>query len=400
MSTFAKSWQIWDKACRRHRPSEVKIDVMRIAFLSRSLSAGGAERQLGILAGGMARAGHRITIFTFYGHGADDPRLAGVEIITLGKAGRWHVLTFLARLIVAMRRARPDVIHSYLPTANCIAALIRPFVPGAKLVFGVRSSDMQARRYDRLEQFVYWLERRLARWADLLIANSEAARCHLTSRGYPAGKIAVIPNGIDVAEFHPGDSGRAALRAAWGVAADETAIGVVGRFDPMKDHETFLQAFAQLQPADHRLRAVFVGGGSDDLRRHLQARSHALGVGDRIVWAGPRHDMTAVYNAFDLLCLPSAYGEGFPNVIGEAMACEVPCVATDVGDSAAIVGDLGEIVPRRNAPALAAGLRSMLARPADERRRLGKAARRKVVDDYGVARLVDATLGVIETITR
>ncbi|MBS0245087.1 MAG: glycosyltransferase [Proteobacteria bacterium] len=373
---------------------------MRIAFLTRSLTAGGAERQLGVLARALAKKGHDVSIFTFYAPVGDSHDWPRVRIISLGKAGRWHVMTFFWRLIVAMRRQRPDIIHSYLPTANCIAALIRPFVPGAKLVFGVRSSDMQPAAYDRLERLIYWLEARLALKADLMIANSHAAKHHLIERGTPAEKLAVIPNGIDSSEFKLDRARGETLRTEWLIAPDETVIGLAARFDPMKDHGTFFDAFALLRPDANRLRAVLVGGGSAELRRKLQDQALALGIADRIVWAGPHADMAAVYSAFDLLCLPSAYGEGFPNVVAEAMACEVPCLVTDVGDAAAIVGDLGEIVPPRNAAALAAGLRSILARPADERRRLGEAARQKIVENYSIARLTDATLDVIEKIAR
>ena len=394
-----KSWQIWDNVAATDavRSGTVRIDPigsppMRIAFLTRSLTAGGAERQLGILARAMAQKGHDVSIFSFYAAPHDRDAESKVKIVALGKAGRWHIATFLCRLIVAMRRERPDVIHSYLPTANCIAALIRPFVPGAKLVFGVRSSDMQPAHYDRLERLVYWLEARLASRADLIIANSEAAKRHLAGRGYPAEKIVVIANGIDSSEFKPDPARRQTLRAGWLIAPDETVIGVAARFDPMKDHATFLEAFALLQPVEKRLRAVFVGGGSAELRRSLENRARKLGVFDRIVWAGPRTDMAAVYNAFDLLCLPSAYGEGFPNVVAEAMACEIPCVVTDVGDSDAIVGDLGEVVPPRDAAALAAGLRAMIARSADDRRNLGEAARRKVIERHSIEQLTAATL--------
>jgi glycosyltransferase involved in cell wall biosynthesis len=318
-------------------------------------------------------------------------RAPGVRHVCLGKRGRWDTVPFLARLLRTLRRLRPQVLHSYLDSANILAALAKPLLPGTRIVWGVRASNMDWRRYDWLQRCLAQLERRLAPQADLIIANSQAGKAHYLARGYPADRLIVIPNGIDTDRFRPDPAGRARLRAAWRVGAEERLIGLVARLDPMKDHPTFLRAAAQLACERLDVRFVCVGGGPASYRAQLQTLATALGLGARLVWAGEQAEMAAVYSALDVACLSSAFGEGFPNVVGEAMACEVPCVVTDVGDAALIVGDTGAVVPPGDPAALAAGLRDMLRRIDAAGAALGARARARVAQEYSTTRLVAAT---------
>jgi len=361
-----------------------------IAFLTRTLSSGGAERQLAILAQGLAARGHDIVCFAFYQQAGIDPP-AGVRAVWLGKRGRWDVLGFFVRLIAGLRAERPQLLYAYLPVANSIAILLRRFVPGLQIAIGVRSSALELSRYDYLHGVSHRVERHLARGADLIIVNSAAGLADLKAQGYPAGKMRLIYNGFDAGAFRPDAAARSVERAAWRLGAEDFVVGMVARLDPMKDHDTFLNALARLAPRHATLRAVIVAEGSLAERRRLERRAGELGLADRILWSGRRDDMAALYNALDVLCLPSAFGEGFPNVVGEAMSCAVPCVVTDVGDCAALVGDTGKVVAPRDPVALAAALERLLGAPAAERRALGAAARERVVAMFSVTRLVDET---------
>jgi glycosyltransferase involved in cell wall biosynthesis len=363
---------------------------MKIAFLTRTMSGGGAERQFALLAQGLAARGHDIVCFVFYRQaGIDLP--PGVRVVWLAKRGRWDVLGFFRRLVAALRAERPHLLYAYLPVANGIALLARRFVPRLQVVIGVRSSALELSRYDYLQRASHRLERRLARGADLVIVNSAAGRADLAAAGYPVEKIRVIRNGIDAAAFRPDAAARSIERAAWRWGAEDFVVGMVARLDPMKDHGGFLAALARLAPKHEALHAVVVAEGSRAERRRLERRAGELGIADRISWSGRRDDMAALYNALDLLCLPSAFGEGSPNVVGEAMACGVPCIVTDVGDCAILVGDTGSVVPPRDPAALAASLERLLAAPAAERLALGAAARERIIATFSVARLVDET---------
>jgi glycosyltransferase involved in cell wall biosynthesis len=182
------------------------------------------------------------------------------------------------------------------------------------------------------------------------------------------------------------EAGRA-LRRTWGIPDRAFIIGCVARLDPMKDHANFLTAAALLARADSGVRFVCVGHGSAAYRSELMRRAASLALEDRVLWADEVGDMKAVYNAFDIATLASAFGEGFPNVVGEAMACGVPVAATDVGDVRAIVGGSGEVVPPGNPDLLCAAWRSLRQRLARDPG-LRESVRATIVADYSLAAMV------------
>jgi glycosyltransferase involved in cell wall biosynthesis len=355
---------------------------VKILFLTRSLNCGGAERQLVLLARGLHQRGHDVAVALFYSGGPleADLREAFVRILPLNKRGRWDVSGFLTRLVRTVLHERPDLLHGYI--GNLMALFVKPFLPSMKVVWGIRSSYMDYSRYDRLFRICHALECRLARFADLTIANSHAGLQSHVADGYPKDKTVVVPNGIDTARFCPNSEARERIRAQWGVAGDEELIGLVGRLDPMKDHETFLQAAALLLRDRQQVRFVCVGDGSSEYRTALQDRAHALGLSDHIMWIGMQSQVVDVYNALDLL-VNSSYGEGFSNVLGEAMACGVPCVATDVGDSGLVIGGLGQLVPPKDPAALNRAMQKVLSGKPN-----AAEIRRRIVERFSLENLV------------
>ncbi len=334
-------------------------------FLIRSMGYGGAERQLVLLSKGLQRVGHTVVVTVFYAGGPLERELAeaGIRVLTLGKAGRWDVLGCLRRLVGWVRTERPDVLHGYLAEPNLFALAVKPFCPSVGIVWGARGSVLDFSRYEWVDRLSFALNCQLSRFADAVIVNSQMGlRFHL-EHGYPAGKTVCVPNGIDTERFRPQREKGWGLRAAWGVQEGEQLVGLVGRLDPMKDHPVFLDAAALVARQRCNVRFVCVGDGPQAFAEELRARASSLGIQDRVRWVPATQDMPAVYNALDLL-VSSSYGEGMPNVIAEAMACGVPCVVTDVGDSAWVVGDCGEVVPPKAPQELAAAVARVLGRGA------------------------------------
>ena len=364
-----------------------------ILFLARSLDRGGAERQLVVLANGLARRGHAVAVAIFFSGGAYESELAGtgVRVIHLCKKGRWDILPFLYRLVRLLRKESPAVLHSYLGVPNILAAALKPLLSSTRIVWGVRASNMDLAHYDWLSRFTYVLERRLARFAHRIIANSRAGEHHAIAHGFPADRIVVIPNGIDTDCFRPTPEARRRVRAEWGLGDHEILVGLVGRLDPMKDHPVFLKAASNIARVRHDVRFVCAGGGPADYAAALKQRAAALGLTNQLIWVGARDDMPAVYSALDIASSSSSYGEGFSNTIAEAMACGVPCVVTDVGDSALIVGDTGSIAPPGDYNALAAAIGRLIDLPHEERLVLGEACRARVVSEFGIDRLIQRT---------
>jgi glycosyltransferase involved in cell wall biosynthesis len=362
--------------------------VMKIVFLLRSLNYGGAERQLVILAKGLLKRGHEIAVAVFYAGGPLERELreAGVRILPLHKRGRWDVLGFFLQLIRVMREEQPDILHSYLTDQNLVAVVLKPLLPKSRIVWGVRCSVMDLNQFDWLSGLSFRVTCRLARFADAVIINSWVGYEYHMALGYPIEKSVVIPNGIDTERFRPDPGARAMVRSEWGIAKDDKLIGLVGRLDPMKDHSIFLEAAALLLKQRTDVRFICVGGGPDDYRRQLQAHSKRLGLDGCLQWVGSREDMPAVYNALDI-AVNCSYGEGLSNVIGEAMACGVACVVTNVGDSAWVVGDEGEVVPPKDPEALMSALERQL-----NRRTSGPAQiRQRILDQLSLSRLLTNT---------
>lgn len=371
---------------------------LRLVILSRSLDYGGAERQIVALARGLHERGHRVVVAVLYSGGPleHDLQAAGVPVQSFAKRGRWDVIGFLLRLIRFLRRERPQIVHGYLEFQNVLATLTQPIHRG-RVVWGVRASDRPMARYDWLVQVVNRFERVASRFPDLIVSNSHAGRAHVLSLGFPANRVIVIPNGIDTDRFRPDPVAGRRLRDELGISHSDAVVGLVGRFDPMKDHPSFLTAAAQLAAQRAEVRFLSVGAGPAETAAALAARAERLGVASRVIWAGPRGDMPAVFNALDVAVSASSSGEGFPNVVGEAMACGVPCVVTDVGDSARVVGDRGEVVPPRDPIALAAGIDRLLTR-AQQNDLDPVAIRMRIVEEFSVRSLVEQTEAVLTSV--
>ena len=361
---------------------------INLTFLVRSLDYGGAQRQLVTLAKALDQDRFDVTVISFYSGQPLEKELAnsGVRFISLEKRGRWDVLGFLRRLIHQVRVIRPDVLHGYLDIPNLLALFIKPFVH-ARVVWGIRAAEIDLRQYDWLVWLAAQLERIFARFADLIIVNSVAGFERHVSRGFPPRKMVVIPNGIDTDMFKPDREAGAKLRAEWLISEHTRLIGTVGRLDPMKDLPVFLQTAALLSLKRNDVRFACVGPGPASYVLKLQELANELGIADEVIWPGARADISAVYNALDAFC-SSSYGESFSNAIGEAMACGVPCVVTDVGDSASIVGECGIVVPPRNPGALAAGLISSLE---PNRSEIERNARTRIVEHFSVQKMLKLT---------
>jgi len=373
----------------------------RILFLIRSFGCGGAQRQLVALATALRRAGWDVSAACFYAGDAFQHELeqAGVPVIDLRKRGRWDIAGFLWRLWRMFRKTDAEVVHGYLTVGNLLALVAKLAHPRTRVVWGVRSAYMDRARYDWMSRLTFRISCALARMADLVIVNSDAGAVHHAALGYPRARMRVIPNGIDTQRFRFDAEARARLRGDWQIPDDTLLVGLVGRLDWMKDHPTFLKAAARLAVRDARWRFVCVGEGKPGYAAMLKSQADAWGLGGRLVWAGPRGDMPVVYSALDVLASTS-YGESFPNAIAEAMACGRPCVVTDVGDSARIVGTCGAVVEARNPDAFAAALEGLLPvlTHASAALAMQRAARARIVESYSLETLLGNSRAALKAV--
>jgi glycosyltransferase involved in cell wall biosynthesis len=248
----------------------------------------------------------------------------------------------------------------------------------------VRSSEIDQRGIPQSTRYLARILAKLSPRPDAIIVNSQNGRRYHDRIGYRPKQWINIPNGVDLERFRPRRDERAVLRDRLGLSANTAVIGLVARYHPMKDVKTFLHAASLFQQDHANVRFVLCGDGLRPDNPPLSELIQTLNLEQRVILLGPRPDIELIYPTLDALTLCSIYGEGFPNVLCEAMACDVPCVATDVGDSAEIIGDCGLIVPLRDPHALAQAWRSLLQNTA----RFGpEGLRARVAGRYSLQRM-------------
>ena len=359
-----------------------------VLFLINSLGPGGAERQLSQLVREMDPARFELHVAVLYDPGTTNrgelwQEVASVPGVTLHslhkRQGALGYLTALPRLLALIGRIDPDVLHGYLQ-GNLVLLPVGRLLR-KPIVWGIRRTSADLAGMDRLSLGTLRAEVWLARFTDLVIFNSEAGLRSYRAMGMRAPRMQVIPNGFDVAQFLPDPSRGRAQRQAWGLAEDVPLIGHVGRLTPVKDHPTFLRAAARIAGDWPEARFVCVGGGSPGYAETLRQMADALGLAGRVLWPGVCRDMPAVYNALTALVLSST-DEGFPNVVGEAMACGIPCVTTRAGDAERLVGDTGLAVAPGDDAALAEALSRLLGESAAAREARSRACRARICADF------------------
>ncbi|MGE0734280.1 MAG: glycosyltransferase [Alphaproteobacteria bacterium] len=348
--------------------AESKTGTSRVLHVITGLGTGGAETVLRAMASDAHRKGREVAVVSLLpgGDNAHRLRVDGVETYDLGMTAGLPSLRALVRLARIIRRFRPATIQSWMYHAD-LAALLGVVASGrrrrTRLYWGIRCSDMNLTRYSRI---LAWTVRTCARWStapDAVVANSHAGvRVH-RRLGYTPREWIVIHNGVDTAAFAPDAAARAAARLELGIADDRVVAITVARVDPMKNYD----AIVELLRARPDLLGIAVGRGTE-----------GLPTLENLIRLGRRDDVARLLNAADIFVSTSAFGEGFSNVVAEAMACGLPVVATDVGDAAIQLGAAGRIVPPLDAVALRDSVVA-LAADAAGRRELGAAARARIV---------------------
>jgi glycosyltransferase involved in cell wall biosynthesis len=351
------------------------------------LSTGGAEMMLYKLLRSMDRERFSPVVVSLVDIGAIGARIdaLGVPVHALGMSPGSVSPRALRALVRLIASCRPAIVQGWMYHSNLAASLATPLARvGAPVLWNIRASLDGFEREKRTTAAVIRLGALVSPATAGIVYNSHSSARQHEAIGYRASRTEVIPNGFDCGEFRPDPAGRSELRAAERIDADAILVGCIGRDHPVKDHGTFLAAAAIAHRADARLRFLLAGAGMDTANAVLGRTIRDHGLAGHVHLLGERGDMPRVTAALDIACSSSAWGEGFPNVLGEALACGVPCVATDVGDSARIVGDCGSVVPVRSPEALARGILSLARLEPAQRQALGARGRGRVSQDYSL----------------
>ncbi len=280
-----------------------------------------------------------------------------------------------------LRRESPDLVQTWLYHADLLGALAAK-ISGTPVIWNIRASNMDMSFYRRLSSVVLRACVQFSGWPQAVIVNSKAGQEFHARLGYHPRRWVHIPNGIDIGQFQPDLSARKALRNELGLAPDTLLIGLIARFDPMKDHGNFFQAASLLALKADGVHFVLAGNAVEpatpSFRDYLD-RDELHGL---LHFLGQRDDISSLTAALDIASSSSSFGEGFSNTIAEAMSCGIPCVVTDVGDSAYLVGETGIVVPPMNPQALTDGWQRLISLGDEGRKALGAAARLRIQQNF------------------
>jgi glycosyltransferase involved in cell wall biosynthesis len=358
------------------------------------MNVGGPARQVLELARGLREYGYETTLATGSPESWEGDLRAraeelGIRVISIpGLASRVHPLRdarALAGLTSLMGRERPRIVHTHTAKAGALGRAAARLAGVDARVHTFHGTVFESYFSKGASRWIVRAERQLAKWASRIVAVSHATADELEGIGIPKEKIRVIEPVIDLAPFLGIERRSGGLRAELGVADDETLIGWVGRFVPIKDPLAFAAAAADAAGSHPRARFVMIGGGP--LEAELRAQVERLGVGPRVAILGFRADMAQVYGALDLL-VSTSRREGMPVVVLEAMAAALPSIVTSVGGAPELIVPerSGYLVPPADRSALVAAIGNALSLPREMRERLGAVGRVRARERYGLER--------------
>jgi len=358
---------------------------MKVLHVITGLGTGGAETMLYWLlsCGSIAEREHRVVCLGGGGAVGEQIKALGIHVDVLGGKGRRSALRVTLGATRIARAYRPDIIQGWMYDGNLAAWWVAKRC-GANLAWNVRHSveDISCEPFDL--RLVIRLCALVSTIPDAIIYNSHVAAGQHEALGFVTKRNRILPNGFDTLVFKPDAVARTRIRSELGIPDSALLIGKIARYHPMKDHINFIKAAGELLHSVPEARFLLAGAGIHNGNRVLLKAVKQAGIHSRIYFLGERQDMPAINAALDIAVSSSAWGEGFSNAIGEAMACGVPCVVTDVGDGRKIVGESGIVVPPKNPVLMMEALLTLYRMGPVGRRALGEQARARIIERWSL----------------
>ena len=368
-----------------------------VAYPTVRLDTGGAEQQLLELVRGLDKRRFRPVVVPLYGGGtleAEFRGVPGVEVVCLDRRHRFD-FSVIWKLVALLRSRQVDIVQPFVSPAS-VFGLLAGVLAGTSVKIATERGG--ARRHFGIGPSLYlFAARRLMRFADLAVANSEAGGQLLRRAGLPESRVRVIVNGINPSRLHASPERVAAHRRRFEAGDAAWVVGILANLKPAKGQDTFLRAAAEIAAQHPDARFAIVGEGPS--RQELESLADDLGIRDRVVFFGFQQQVAEFLGLFDVLVSASRDNEGHSNSILEAMALGVPVVATDIGGSRELVehGRTGRLVPIDDPQQLAAAIVAVRA----ERKRTGDMvarARERVASQFTLERMVSSYAALYEEV--
>lgn len=375
-----------------------------IVFITTDLDMGGAEIMLYHLLSKINRNLFHPVVISLIDSGVWGNRIQalGIPVHSIGMQQGKPTPAALLRLIKTVNQFKPDAIQGWMYHGNLAAQLASLFSTNKfstnkiPVFWSIHHSPTSLSSERIMTRAIIKVGASISKFNRQVIFVSHNSQKLHEQLGYNSRNSCVIPNGFDTDLFKPSSTAKKQLRDELNLPESCFLIGLIGRYHPMKDHSNFFQAAAltinhyinnnpQLNPEIH---FILAGTDVDDKNPALTDLITQLNLTNRVHLLGERRDINRIIPALDILSLSSAFGEAFPLVVGEAMACGVPCTVTDVGDSAFIVGNTGKVVPPKDAQALAKAWQELIDIGVQAREKLGKAARERIIASFSLESVV------------
>jgi len=365
---------------------------MKICHIITDLDVGGAESMLfSLVSNSNMHTDFNHYIVSLKGDGIYGKKLmeTGAPVYSLNMQRSVFGGFSVFKLLKVLKKIRPDILHTWLYHAD-VAGLVFGilFQKNMPIIWNLRCSDMDLTHYSYRTRLILWALVLLSHLPDAVIANSQSGKNYHIQKGYKPGLWKIIPNGFNTEKYKPDHANRDRFRTALGIKNSDVVIGMIARYDPMKDHNNFLSAANKLVKKISTVHFILVGRGINESNRELMREIRRNNLGAYIHLIEETDKVEKIIPGFDISTL-SSMSEGFPNIIGESMACGVPCVCTDTGDSGILIGDTGKVVQRKNAEALANAWMSLIELSKEKRTDLGLKARQRILNYYTIQRIVE-----------
>ncbi|MGL6337562.1 MAG: glycosyltransferase [Waterburya sp.] len=355
--------------------------MTKIVFVITGLNTGGAEMMLYKFLSRINREKFSPTVIAMLDGGIFVERIQAfnIPVHNLGMQEGIPNPRALLRLKRLLKQIQPDIIQGWMYHANLIAYLANIFSQRKVPVFWSIHHSVESLKAEKITlAATIKLTALVSRHVKQVVFSAEKGKNQHLRLGYCADNAIAISDNFDISKYQPASEPQFNLRKFLNLPESSILIGSIARYHPMKDHANLIDAAALIVDKYPNVHFILVGPNVDEKNLVLTGQIEQLGIANKVHLLGERQDIPALMTSLDIFTTSSAYGESFPNVLGEAMSCQIPCVSTNVGDSEVIVGDSGIVVPPRDPKALAEAWSKLISFDQNERKNLGEKARTRI----------------------
>jgi glycosyltransferase involved in cell wall biosynthesis len=362
--------------------------TIRVAHVIAGLPVGGAERMLLALCDHGRKVGLESTVICLAPPGpvSEQLRDAGIPLEHLGLTSVWRFPLGLGPLKRRLQSVDPDVIQGWMYHGN-IAALAAGRGTNAPVAWNIRQSLHRTDLFKGTTRLMIRANAAVSQRVDSIVYNSEVARNQHEKIGFTEATGTLIPNGVDPQRFTTDLEQNPGLRQSLGIEHDAIVIIAVGRANAIKGHDVLLQAARKVSQAKVPIHFLVVGEGTCWSAEPYAEFASDASIRQSVTLAGGRNDVPDLLSIADVF-VSASKTEGFPNAVAEAMAAGLPCVVTDVGDSAMLLADAGLVVSPGDADGLAMGIVDLAQRTEADRKALGAGGRQRIQSEFSIDAMV------------